>query len=154
MAGQPADPLSVAGRITTNGLQCIAGVSVDPLAAARNRVAEPGGLIGSDRVFNAISNDYLDAEQVKANGSKAGDSKAAAEAPRDIESEMQIAAMVDAMAQQLMSTGVVQTAAGPRPINADDAYRLAQADVDQQLRYGDSLVAPVAEAEAVPAYGY
>jgi len=70
MAGQPTDPLSVAGRMTANGLQGFAGVSVDPLAAARNRVAEAGGLVGSDRVFEAISNDYLDAEQVKANGSK------------------------------------------------------------------------------------
>ena len=42
--------------------------------------------------------------------------------------------------------GVVQTATGPWPINADDAYRLAHADVDQQLRYGDQLVSPNAEA--------
>ena len=67
---------------------------------------------------------------------------------------MQIAAMVDARAQQLMNTGVVQTATGPRPINADDAYRLAQADVDQQLRYGDSLLSPNAEAAAMPGYGF
>ena len=69
MAGQPTDPLSVAGRMTANGLQGFAGVSVDPLAAARNRVAEAGGLVNSPRVFEAISNDYLDAEKVKADGS-------------------------------------------------------------------------------------
>ena len=46
----------------------------------------------------------------------------------------------------------LQTATGPRRINADDAYRLAQADVDQQLRYGDQLVSPNAEA-GTPGYG-
>jgi len=108
-------------------------------------------LVNSPRVFETISNDYLDAEKVRADGGSGSDSKAAAKAPRDIESEMQIAAKVDARAQQLMSTGVVQSATGPRPINADDAYRLAQADVDQQLRYGDQLVSP--NAEQMPGYG-
>ena len=41
---------------------------------------------------------------------------------------------------------------GPRRINADDAYRLAQADADQQLRCGDQLVSPNAEA-GTPGYG-
>lgn len=128
--------------MTSNGLQGFAGVSVDPLAAARNRVAEAGGLVGSPRVFEALANDHLEAEKIRAGSSSGGSKAAAAKVPRDIEAEMQIAAMVDARAKHLIDTSVVHTAQGPRPLSSDDAYRLAQMDVQQQLRYGDQLQKP------------
>ena len=127
-----AAPIAALGGITAAGVgyamndgQPFAQVGTDPLAQARNSVAQANAALGSERMLEALTLDQIDYmdQQKQATG--------------DVEVNQfneQVSQMVDARAQELQSMPIQKSDGTVAPMGFDTAIRLAQEEVNLQLR--------------------
>ena len=106
-----------------NGSQPFTQVGTDPLAAARNSVAQANALLGSERMLEALT-----ADQVESMNNMQSNQ------PQNFESYSPvIESLIDQKAQELM-TYTVETAGGERGFSPELAYSNARDIVEKDLR--------------------
>lgn len=106
-----------------NGGQQFAGVGTDPLAAARNQVAQANALLGSERMLEALTADQIESmANMQSNQSQNFESYSPV-----------IENLIDQKAQELM-TYTVETAGGERGFSPELAYSNARDIVEKDLR--------------------
>ena len=112
------------GYAMNNG-QPFAGVGSDPLAQARNSVAQANALLGSERMLEAAALDQIDymEQQQQATDDVGGN-----------QFNQQVSQLVDARAQELQSVPIQKSDGTVAPMGFDTAIRLAQEEVGLQLR--------------------
>ena len=106
-----------------NGGQQFAQVGTDPLAAARNSVAQANQLLGSERLLEAMTADQVESMvDMQSNQSQNFESYSPV-----------IENLIDQKAQELM-TYTVETAGGERGFSPELAYSNARDIVEKDLR--------------------
>ena len=106
-----------------NGAQPFAQVGVDPLAAARNQVAQANALLGSERLLEAMTADQIESmANMQSN-----------QPPNLANYSPMVEELIDQKAAELM-TYTVETAAGERGYSPELAYSKATEIVENNLR--------------------
>ena len=128
----PNGPLAVVGRAVNNRFNSQpagAGVGVDPLASARNKVNEARNLVGSEAMLEALAVDEIKQMQseneVLTGAMNFSGDNAISRVTRD---------MVDARAQELMNTPIAYSDGSVRPMRYDEALRAATEQVNMEMR--------------------
>lgn len=123
----PAGPFDVAGRMINNLIPAQQSVGADPLAAARNNVAQAADLVGTEAVLDAIAADQINEMR--------GISQAAM-SPMEYEQLNSVQAMIDQRAAQLMQQPIQKSDGSVSPMGFDTAQRLATEQVAMEMRAG------------------
>ena len=121
--GAIAGAAALGAGYAMNGSQPFAQVGVDPLAAARNQVAQANQLLGSERLLEAMTADQIESmANLESNQ------------PQNFESYSPVIEnLIDQKAQELM-TYTVETAGGERQFSPELAYSNARDIVEKDLR--------------------
>jgi len=128
----PTNPFAVGGRVLTNAGERLGmgggaqAVGVDPLAQARNSVAQAADLVGTEAMLEALTVDQI--KQMSDEKDVLTDSieyEQISRVTRD---------MVDSRARELMQTPIQYSDGSVRPMRYDEAVRHATEQVNMELR--------------------
>lgn len=126
----PTDPMAVAGRMIQNANPFQGqAVGLDPLADARNKVAEARQLVGTEAMLEALTEDEVIQLRVE---------NEAAMTPLEIEGMNAVRQMIDARAAQLMEQPIQRSDGTVMPMPYDQAQRIATEQVNMELRAGQA----------------
>lgn len=120
----PTDPIAVTGRALQN-LGGGGSVGADPLAAARNNVAQARQLVGSEAMLEALAIDEVAALRAE---------QRAAATPTAGSFDGNVQQMIDFRAAELMQTPIQRADGSVAPMPYDTAMRMATEQVHMALR--------------------
>ena len=111
-----------------NNLGNFNAVGVDPLAEARNNVANARQLVGSENMLAALAEDEI--KQLR-------EEQAVSMTPTQYEA-FGVKEMIDQRVSELMQTPIQMSDGSVRPMNFDTAQRIATEQVGMELRAGSA----------------